>query len=158
MQKIIIGLMLSLLFIGVASAADTIGTASVEVLSPIAIAETQALNFGNISPTGTAGTVAISTGGVRSNSNVDLLGGLPTQAIFAITGAGNAAFSVSLPSSVILTGPETKTVDSFVHDAGASPALSSGTATVNVGATLNVNATQAPGTYTGTYSVSVNYQ
>lgn len=149
----------ALLFAATAAfAADVTGTATVVVLDPIAISETQALNFGNISPTGTAGTVAISTTGTRTNSNVDLLGGSPTQAIFAVTGAGNASFSVSLPSSVTLTGPETITVDTFVHDAGGSPALSSGTATVNVGATLNVGASQAAGTYTGTYNISVNYQ
>ncbi len=42
-------------------------------------------------------------------------------------------------------------------DAGASPTLVGGSDTFNVGATLNVGATQASGTYSGTFAVTVNY-
>ena len=49
-------------------------------------------------------------------------------------------------------------VDTFNHDAGATPSLSGGGSdTFNVGATLNVGATQAAGTYSGTFDVTVNY-
>jgi hypothetical protein len=42
---------------------------------------------------------------------------------------------------------------------GGSGRLSNnGTRTYNIGATLNVNANQAIGTYTGTYVVNVEYQ
>ena len=50
------------------------------------------------------------------------------------------------------------TVDTFNHDAGATPSLPpGGSETFNVGATLNVGATQASGTYSGTFAVTVNY-
>ncbi len=41
--------------------------------------------------------------------------------------------------------------------AGASPALVGGSDTFNVGATLSVSNTQAAGTYSGTFTVTVNY-
>ncbi len=42
-------------------------------------------------------------------------------------------------------------------DAGACPTLVGGSDTFNVGATLNVGAAQASGTYSGTFAVTVNY-
>ena len=50
------------------------------------------------------------------------------------------------------------TVDTFTDDAGVNPKLpAGGSDTFNVGATLNVGATQAAGTYSGTFAVTVNY-
>ena len=42
-------------------------------------------------------------------------------------------------------------------DAGACPTLVGGSDTFNVGATLNVGGTQAGGTYSGPFAVTVNY-
>ncbi len=108
--------------------------------------------------TGTAGTVTVTPAGARSSVDVDLLGGIPAAASFDATGASDATYSITLPSSATLTsGANTMTIDSFTDDAGASPTLPGGSDTFNVGATLNVGATQAAGTYSGTFSVTVNY-
>jgi hypothetical protein len=49
-------------------------------------------------------------------------------------------------------------VDNFVSSLGATNSLSNqGTATLVVGATLNVEANQAPGLYSGTFDVVVAY-
>ncbi len=72
----------------------------------------------------------------------------------------NNTYSITLPSSATLTsGGNTMTVDTFTHDEGALPKLPSGTGseTFNVGATLNVGAVQAGGTYSGTFAVTVSY-
>ena len=75
-----------------------------------------------------------------------------------MTGEGANTYSITLPSSATLTsGGDTMTIDTFNHDAGGTPTLSGGSDTFNVGATLNVGATQAGGTYSGTFSVTVNY-
>ncbi len=55
-------------------------------------------------------------------------------------------------------GANTITVDTFTDDRGANPKLNNaGSDTFNVGATLNVGAAQAGGTYSGTFAVTVNY-
>ena len=59
-----------------------------------------------------------------------------------------------------MTGPGTAmALGNFTHDAGGSPAFDgSGDLSFNVGADLTVNASQAAGEYSGSYSVTVDYQ
>ena len=136
-------------------------TANVDitVAAPISISAVGDMDFGTMVTTGTAGTVTVTPAGARSSVNVDLLGGVPSAASFDVTGDGNANYSITLPSSTTLSsGGDTMTVDTFTDNAGASPKLPpGGSETFNVGATLNVGATQAAGTYSGTFDVTVNY-
>ncbi len=75
-----------------------------------------------------------------------------------MTGAVGQTYSITLPSSATLTsGGNTMTVDTYTDDAGATPTLPGGSDTFNVGATLNVGADQAKGSYSGTFLVTVNY-
>ena len=128
------------------------------LLAPISISSSGDMAFGTMLTTGTAGTVTVTPAGARSSVNVDLLGGFPAAAAFDVTGEGANTYSITLPSSATLTsGGDTMTIDTFNHDAGGTPTLSGGSDTFNVGATLNVGATQAGGTYSGTFSVTVNY-
>ena len=143
-----------------AMAAEATGSASATVVAPIAISETASLAFGNVAPTGTEGTVVVDPTGSRSATNVDLLGGTVSAASFTVSGSGTATYGVTLPTSATLTNDQdstTMTVSTFTSDAGATPALSGGEDTFSVGATLAVGASQSAGTYTGNYTVSVNY-
>jgi len=141
-----------------ASATASTG-ASVTIAAPIAITKTADLSFGTVVPSATAGTVAVSTAGTRSvGGGVSELGGTVAAAAYSVTGYTNSAYTITLPSSVSLTGPGTAmTAGTFVHSAGVSPALSGGTGSFTVGATLNVGANQAAGSYTGTFDVTVAY-
>ncbi len=135
-------------------------TANVDitVAAPISISAAGNMDFGTMVPTGTAGTVTVTPAGARSSVDVDLLGGTSAAASFDVTGDGGANYSITLPSSATLSsGGNTRTIDTFTDDAGATPTLVGGSDTFNVGATLNVGATQASGTYSGTFSVTVNY-
>ncbi|MFQ5618409.1 MAG: DUF4402 domain-containing protein [Rhodospirillales bacterium] len=128
------------------------------ILEPISISSSADLDFGTMLTTGTAGTVTVTPAGARSSVNVDLFGGIPSAASFDVTGEPGAAYAITLPSSATLTsGGNTMTVDTYTHDAGAAPTLPGGSDTFNVGATLNVGGAQAPGTYSGTFDVTVNY-
>jgi len=49
------------------------------------------------------------------------------------------------------------TVDTFTSTPSGTGTLTGGAETLNVGATLQVGIGQATGSYTGTYSVTVNY-
>ena len=128
------------------------------IAAPISISAGGDMDFGTMVTTGTAGTVTVTPAGVRTSVNVDLFGGFPAAASFDVTGKVDQAYFITLPSSATLTsGANTMTIDTFTDDAGASPTLPGGSDTFNVGATLNVGATQAAGTYSGTFSVTVNY-
>ena len=105
-----------------------------------------------------SGTVTIAPNGSRTSSNVTLWAGSFGSVTFNVSGYSSESYSVTLPSSATLTsGGNTMTVDTFTHDAGGSPSLSSGSDNFNVGATLNVGATQTGGAYTGTFAVTVGY-
>jgi spore coat protein U-like protein len=143
-----------------AQATATTG-ASVTIADPIAITKTADLSFGTVVPSAAAGTVVVSTSGTRSvTGGVSALGGTITAAAYSVTGYGNSTYSIALPTSVSLTGPTGATAmsaSSFAHSADASPALSGGSDSFTVGATLSVGANQAAGTYSGTFDVTVAY-
>ena len=130
-----------------------------KIFAPISISSSGDMDFGTLAADDTAGTVTVTPAGARSSVNVYLFGGFPTAASFDVTGRVGQAYSITFPSNATLTsGANTMTMDTFTHDAGGSPQLSgSGSDTFNVGATLNVGASQAAGTYSGTFSVTVNY-
>ncbi len=139
------------------SKSDT-ANVTITIDAPISISAGASMDFGTLSPTGTAGTVTVTPASARSSVNVDLLGGMPAAASFDVTGAPGAAYSILPLSPADLTSPggDTMTVINFLDDA-PSPTLVGGSDTFNVGATLNVGATQAAGTYSGTFDVTVNY-
>ncbi len=149
---------------GIAAADTTSSSASAEIVSAIAITNTAGLNFGQIAPSGTAGTVTISTAGVRSSLGGVTLGNQVAVAAssFDITGAPNNTYSITLPadSTVTLTSGASPAmaVDSFISDPLTTGTLNgSGAETLLVGATLSVGVNQPNGTYTGTFNVTVAY-
>lgn len=159
MKKVTVlgAVMAAALYAGQAQAANSVSAgATVEIAAPIAVTQDTALAFGNIGPSATAGTVTISLAGAQSvTGGVTALGGTVAAGEFTVTGASGATYSVTVDASVNLTGPGTMTA-TLTNDGGGS--LTGGTDTFNVGGTLAVGANQAAGSYTGTYSVAVNYQ
>ena len=147
-----------------AIAATDTGTANARIVTPIAVAETTQMNFGDIQPDAAATTVALSTAGATTPTGGTIVTGIPSQGVFSVTGTTGAAYSVTLPGDgvVTLTGPgPAMAVNGFNHDAGATPAIGAGgTSTLNIGATLSVagSAAQTAGDYAGTYDVTVDYQ
>jgi len=131
---------------------------------PIRVRTTDDLTFGQItSDVSQSGSVIIAaaSGAKTTTGGATDLGGTHSRSIFSITGDKDVAFSISMPSSVTLngSGADTVTVDSFTSDPAGSGVLSaSGQATLNVGATLNLNANHPAGSYSGAYDVIVNYQ
>ena len=136
-------------------------TATASIIAPLTITESANMNFGTLIPSTTAGTVVLSPAGALTPTNVTPSGSGVTAASFAITGTGSLTFSITLPADgyQITSGANNMVLNSFSSSLGASGSLSGGTATLNVGATLVVGASQASGTYTnGTgFQVTVNY-
>jgi hypothetical protein len=144
--------------------------ASATIVSPIAITNTRALEFGNIAAAAAAGSVTLSPDAVTTRTFVGVtlpaVTGTVSSAQFNVTGTPAYTYSIAIaPASVNITngaftmavGSFTSTPDYPVSGSGTLSAL--GAETIYVGATLTVGANQAPGTYTNAtaFTVTVNY-
>ena len=142
-------------------AANNTGTATATVIAPIAIAAAATdLAFGNVVPDpGTPDIVTITPAGARSCGALLTCTGTFSRADFAVTGESGATYAITLPGSATVTapGPVTMTVNSFDSTPTPTGTLTGGAETLFVGATLQVTAGQAVGAYTGTYTVTVDY-
>lgn len=129
---------------------------------PLTITKDMDLNFGSVVPGSTPGTITVSasaSGSRTSTGGASILSqGTFSSACFSVTGGIGASYSITLPNSVTLSGPgsNTMTVTGFSENS-TNTIKSNGTDTFYIGATLNVGAQQAKGTYTGSFNVSVNY-
>lgn len=128
---------------------------------------TQDLSFGAFAA-GMGGTVTVSPQSARSaTEDVTLMtGGQFSQgspATFDVSGSANATYQITLPTNgqVTLTGSQgsSMAVSAFTSSPAGDGQLSSlGTQTLYIGATVGVGSNQAPGTYSGSFAVTVVYQ
>jgi hypothetical protein len=156
MKKITFILLVSLIS-GTAFAQESAtANAAADIVSPLEISSQQDLNFGKVS-NNVAGTVVVATDGAATGLS-QICTTTPAAATFDVTAASGFAYSVTLPSSAILkSGTDEITVDNFTDNAGATPQGTGSSQTIGVGATLNVDASQPTGNYTGTFDVTVTY-
>jgi len=145
------------------------------VVTPLSFVKVDDLNFGSLVPSNTAGTVVLAPTGARTaTGGVQLAAGAaPQPASFAGRGSRNQLVSIQVTSNTrTLTrvgGGDTMTMDTFII--GSTPTAQLTTTPLSfritntnglfafpIGATLRVKARQTPGTYTGTFSVTLNYQ
>lgn len=153
---------------------STTANASATIITPLAIAKTTDMDFGNVAVNTNAGTVVMTAAGARSTTGGALLPavtGSPTQAVFNVTGQANYVYTITLPTNSpafnLTSGSNTMVVSDFTSNptAGQTGGVGNGTLNgsglqvVGVGATLNVAASQAAGTYTAAtpFTVTVNY-
>lgn len=172
MKKIILSIVCAA-FIGVLAAATasaqqnaatTSANASANIVTAISISKTADLDFGDIVTGGTTGTVVLTAGASpsRTSTGGTTLANSVTvgDAVFTVSGQAASTYAITLPSSpvTLTSGGNTMTVDTFTSSPTPTGTLSGGgTETLYVGATLNVGANQASGTYTGNFSVTVTY-
>jgi hypothetical protein len=155
-------LALALVAVGMAppAQADTkSASATATVMIPLVITKTADLRFGSFAPTATAGSVTIATGGARTGSNVTLSSmGAGGAAAFSLAGDTTATYAITLPSTATLTGAGAPmTISAFTSNPSGTGTLVAGAGTVSIGGTLAVAASQAAGSYTGSFSVTMNY-
>ena len=161
MALAIAGLTLGSYAFAQSNSASTSANSTARVVTPISIAKTADMNFGDVVAGGSAGTVALTPAGVRSATGGATLGnaGGVAAAAFTVSGQGSATYAITLPASTTVTsGGNSMTVDTFASNPSGTGALSAGgSQALTCGATLNVGASQASGTYTGTFNVTVTY-
>jgi hypothetical protein len=149
-----------------AMAADVNGNATAEVIVPLSILETSAMDFGTVAGGPGADTIILTIAGGRSVGGTDarlIATGPGAAGDFTITGEPSQTYVVSYSASATLSdgGGNSMTVDTFT-DNSPSPLSGAGTDTLLVGGTLNIGVNQPGGTYStatgGTpYVVTVNY-
>lgn len=137
-----------------------------KVIAPISASNTGSTNldFGTITRSSVSGAVIVSADNQRTTTGgvTVLSSSLYTAAPFSVSGESNAEFNLTLPDNddVKMTrtgGTEEMEVTNFTHNSGLVLS-SSGTATFSVGATLNLDADQVAGDYTGSFNVTIAYQ
>jgi hypothetical protein len=168
-SKFLILAAVMLSFTAATFAQSATATATATIVTPIALNRTSNMSFGNIiqtAPASTSSVVMPPTGALTYNnataSATPTITATISRATFDVTGSADAHYTITLPGAAVsLTGPGTAmTVDNFSSSpAGAGGVLSpTGTQTIIVGATLNIGANQAGGTYTSApFTVTVGY-
>lgn len=138
-----------------ALAAVATGTANAQVLAPIAITAGTALNFGTFAGNAAGTVVLTSANGRSSTGGVILAAGATAAGTFTVTGSNSATFAVTYPGSFNVTsGANTMAV---TVNGAATGTLTGTSVTFPVGGVLTVGTAQAAGAYTGTYSMTVEY-
>ena len=138
---------------------ETDGEAGAEIIDPLMIMAWEEMEFGSIAPDPQeAGTVTLTTAGVRTcTANLTCLA-TPRAGKFSVTGQADATYSISLPNSITINnGPASMLVDDLSpsHTIGV---LAEGYDEFMVGGILHVAGNQTPGAYIGAYTVTVEYQ
>ncbi|HEY0435333.1 MAG TPA: DUF4402 domain-containing protein, partial [Phenylobacterium sp.] len=142
-----------------------VGRFQAKIIRGIAIAKTGDLVFGAVvKPAAGPGSVVIdATTGSRSTTGgaVGMASPTPGRASFNVTGEGGQAFSITVPASFQMTGPQPMTVTT-TNSAGPSPILSGalgsqGAFAFGVGGSAPINAGTLSGDYTGSFTVTVAY-
>lgn len=147
--------------------------AQIAIVRPLSFIKVEDLNFGRVISSGTAGTVVLASDGTRTRTGGATLAGTEGVQVarFAGDGTQNQMVSVSVgANSIFITGPGTQmrvrdfTISSVpVTNLTTTPvqlrlSAAAGTFNFGIGATLEVGANQAAGTYTGTWTIILNYQ
>lgn len=136
------------------------GAATAEVVAPITITHdlNAALDFGTFTAGTAVGTVTVSQLGVGTTTGdaIHVAGSVESADSFTVTGDANRGFNLTATNgSVSNAGGATM---NFTTDIAASGTLdATGSASVTVGGTLSVAASQAPGVYSGDYQVTATY-
>lgn len=159
-------------FVGVgaqkANAVFDDGAITAEILAAISLDCSGAiLDFGVVAPSGVIGTVVVPPSGAASDTGGATLISGGAAGVCTLGGDNSQTADITFVNATetVTSGGDTMTVDNFlmIYDgSAASGSLMGDTLTaipsnLNVGATLNVGINQAPGTYTGTFTVDVVY-
>jgi hypothetical protein len=144
-----------------AASAVTDGT----LVAPLTITNVNPLAFGKFANNG-GGTLVIGTDGVLTPTGVVVVTSPHSAASFDLVGEATTGYAITLPDSITLAGTPSgsMTVEDFTIANLAGPVVGkeatlpgTGTDTLSIGATANVEAGQPVGDYSGTLNVTVEY-
>jgi Domain of unknown function (DUF4402) len=156
-----------------AAAQNGVGQTKAQLSAAIILTKSSDLFFGDIA-VGTGGTVTINaqTGAVTTAGGIVSVTATTSRARFTAIGTQGRVITMSLSPAPNITlnrvgGGATMTVNQLrrsINGGTAGPMgpnftlPSNGTADIAIGGRLNVGANQMQGVYTGTFTLTVNYQ
>jgi len=154
--RALLALLACMVFANAAQATCTLGSNDIKA--------TRSLSFGPI-VSGPAGSVTMAPDGGRTASGAVILTstqfGTVTSAEFTVCSGSSDTATITLPTADITltrTGGGSMTVGSFTRlPAGTLTVSDSTRTTLNVGATLTVGSNQLAGSYTGNFTITVDY-
>ena len=140
------------------------GTSTTTVIAPITIAADQDLAFGNVTENGNGGTVTVTAAASASATGAigaQAVDGTVTAGSFNVGGETGKLYDITLPSTTAtLTGASTGAPTIAVS--GLNTNIAEGTigtsGTFYVGGIITLTGGQTVDTYSGTYTVTVQYK
>lgn len=119
------------------------------------------LRFGTFISPGSSGTVTVTHAGARSSTPGITLrsGSAVTAASFTMTATNNWSYTINLPDTVVISsGGNTFNLTNFTCSAPLTGRLGSAnnSLTFTVGATATINPNPQPGSYSGSFNVTVD--
>lgn len=143
-----------------AYADDLTGTVGANIRAPLVITERDPIDFGLIAIDAAGDTIRIRPNGnlVITNNSVNLGG--QQFGLFRVEGTPNTSVSYSFSTGDVLTGPGADIPISNFEVNRSNPFTINGSGRRNfrVGATIFPSAGQLGGEYTGTYTLTINYE
>lgn len=135
--------------------------AIVRIAEPLELVKNSDLNFGTVSSSSSAGSVIIAPDGtVTTFGGVTIIDqSLISAASFGVFGPANTSFTITLPGYVELKNELNPSIALYgmnSNPSGTGTLSSTGTATLLVGASITVNASQGQGIYQGDFEITVN--
>ena len=151
---------------GAASAATGSGTAAATVVAPVSIVNDAPIAFGTFTPA--AGTIVTSPDGNRSASGgaATLSSAVPASAgQLTVSGAAQATYAISASGGVLTGTGDPMTLSNITLAAATATGTpiasgtigAGGTHVIRTGGQLAVAPNQRPGAYSGSYTVTVEY-
>ncbi len=141
-----------------AQAATATGTARVEILVPVQLSTVTNLDFGLVAAGAASGTVVLPTASnTRTCTSVTCVG-TATRGSFQVTNASNGQTIQLSATNATLTGAGTNMLVTTSLSNSSIVFNSSSLQTVFVGGSLAVGTNQAAGVYTGSFTVTADYQ
>lgn len=161
------------------SLANVNASAGARIIVPMTLTELNSLNFGTTNKqSGVAGSVVLSTADASRDFNGgvsgSLIGDAASNAVFNVTGSYDSSYSITLPTSITVVEPGSMamTINELkIRFSGAAADIAinegnnsisktlngSGNDSFRLGGKLNIASGQTAGLYSGTYSVTVDY-
>lgn len=145
----------------VSQSASANAIATVKIVGPLSLTKNVDLNFGSIASSSETGSVVVDPDGtVTTFGGVTVVdSSLITAASFGVSGPPDTSFTITLPGWVELKNEFNNSISlySVVSNPEWTGTLdANGTATLLVGASITVNASQGVGVYQGDLLVTVN--